>query len=655
MSKEIKEQKGIRGVILRLAILPSVILGVVLTTVSSAVSFNLINSQYKEESAALAASYATSVDNLIDTLVEDLDMVGRDADIVDESIPLEERKASLAATADVSTFKDFSVSYADGKTYNDTDISNREYFKYAMQNKSYYISSPVLRLTDNKLTIMMGRYFTANGNDYLAYGGLDLDVLNKTIGTVHFGDNGICFLVDKDGMIISSSDDALLPAMTTLGGDYDAKYAGVASFVGNMTAGESGSATVKLNGEKYLFSYIPMDGNDHWSIAVGAPTKPIVKDVTSTAFIFVGILALAVILVIASTTIRSRYLCKPIVDCADRLRKLAEGDVESPAPECNEKNEIRVMSDALGSTVATLGEYIGDIRKVLTAISEGDLTVKPSAEYLGNFSAIKDSLNLIVSSLSKTMSEVSRSATEVREGASQLSEGSTTLSQNAITQASAVDQITSTIIDITKKIEENNKSVEKALDNSRNTNAQAQDGVRCMNDLLEAIREIESRSQEIENIIKVIDDIAFQTNILALNAAIEAARAGDAGKGFAVVADEVRNLASKSSEAAQQTGQLINKSIEAVSRGTELANTASAALSGIVSGVAEVTGVMTEISTASSEQAVAAEQISSGMENVNSAIHDTSATAEQSAAASEELSALAVTLTDTVSRFRYEE
>ena len=655
MSKEIKEQKGIRGVILRLAILPSVILGVVLTTVSSVVSFNLINSQYKEESAALAASYATSVDNLIDTLVEDLDMVGRDPDIVDESIPLEERKASLAATADVSTFKDFSVSYADGKTYNDTDISGREYFKNAMQNKSYYISSPVLRLTDNKLTIMMGRYFTANGNDYLAYGGLDLDVLNKTIGTVHFGDNGICFLVDKDGTIISSSDDALLPAMTTLGGDYDAKFAGVASFVGNMTAGESGSATVKLNGEKYLFSYIPMEGNEHWSIAVGALTKPIVKDVTSTAFIFVGILALAVILVIASTTIRSRYLCKPIVDCADRLRKLAEGDVESPAPECNEKNEIRVMSDALGSTVATLGEYIGDIRKVLTAISEGDLTVKPSAEYLGNFSAIKDSLNLIVSSLSKTMSEVSRSATEVREGASQLSEGSTTLSQNAITQASAVDQITSTIIDITKKIEENNKSVEKALDNSRNTNAQAQDGVRCMNDLLEAIREIESRSQEIENIIKVIDDIAFQTNILALNAAIEAARAGDAGKGFAVVADEVRNLASKSSEAAQQTGQLINKSIEAVSRGTELANTASTALSGIVSGVEEVTGVMTEISTASSEQAVAAEQISSGMENVNSAIHDTTATAEQSAAASEELSALAVTLSDTVSRFRYEE
>ena len=655
MSKVKQEHKGIRGVILRLAILPSVILGVILTSVSSAVSFNLITSQYKEESASLAASYATSVDNLIDTLVEDLDMVGRDPDIVDESIPLEERKASLAATADVSTFKDFSVSYADGKTYNDTDISNREYFKYAMQNKSYYISSPVLRLTDNKLTIMMGRYFTANGNDYLAYGGLDLDVLNKTIGTVHFGENGICFLVDKDGMIISSSDDSLLPVMTTLGGDYDAKYEGVASFVGNMTAGESGSKTVKLGGEKYLFSYIPMEGNENWSIAVGAPTKPVAKSITSTALIFVGILILAVLLIVASTTIRSKYLCKPIVDCADRLRKLSEGDVESPAPECNEKNEIRVMSDALGSTVTTLGEYIGDIRRVLTAIADGDLTVKPSAEYLGNFSAIKDSLNLIVSSLGKTMSDVSRSATEVREGASQLSEGSVTLSQNAITQASAVDQITSTIIDITKKIEENNKSVEKALDSSRNTNAQAQDGVRCMNDLLDAIREIENRSQEIENIIKVIDDIAFQTNILSLNAAIEAARAGDAGKGFAVVADEVRNLASKSSEAAQQTGQLINKSIEAVSRGTELANTASTALSGIVSGVEEVTGVMTEISTASSEQAVAAEQISSGMENVNSAIHDTTATAEQSAAASEELSALAVTLSDTVSRFRYEE
>lgn len=648
-------RKGIRAVILRLAILPSLILGVILSVFTCGITYKLVMDRYEDEGSSLASSYATSLTNLIDTLVEDLEMIGRTPEATDESVPLEQRKAKLAELAELSTFKDFSVAYSDGKTYNDTDISGREYFKNAMANKSYYISSPVLRLTDNKLTIMMGDYFTAGGKDYLAYGGLDVDVVNKTIGKVHFGENGVCFLVDKDGMIISSSDDNMLPTMTKLlGEDLDEEFAEVSSVADSMVKGESGSETVNINGANYLFCYVPIGNGEGWSIAVGAPTSPVARSIVSTVLIFAAILALCVLLIVIVVTLRAKRLCKPITDCADRLSALASGDVESPAPECRDDNEVKVMAQALGSTVATLGDIIGDIRRVLTAIAGGDLTVKPAAEYVGNFSEIKDSLNLIVDSLCSTMGNVGRSAVEVREGAAQLSEGATTLSQNSITQASAVDQITSTIIDITKKIEENNKNVKAALDVSRTTDEKANEGVRCMNDLLDAIREIEQRSKEIENIIKVIDDIAFQTNILALNAAIEAARAGEAGKGFAVVADEVRNLASKSSEAAQQTGELINKSIEAVSRGTELANTASSALSDIVGGVEQVTGVVTNISEASADQASAAEQISAGMESVNSAIHDTSATAEESAAASEELSALAVSLTDTVSRFKYE-
>lgn len=649
-----KKNSGIKGMILRLSIIPALVIGVLLMMVSSGVSFNLILSQYSEEGSALAAAYATSVENLVDDLCDDLSIVEKDSDTVNESLSLDDRKTVLNRDANMGKFKDFSISYADGKTYNDTDISARDYFKYAMENKSYYVSSPVFRMTDNSLTIMMGKYFSANGQDYLAYGGLDVDTFNKIIEKVHFGDGGICYILDKDGMIIASSDSSAAPVMTVVKDCEDKLYSGLASFADAMIAGESGTERVAFGSDRYVFCYEPISGSEGWSIAVGTSTAPLRNSIITVSLIFITILVVCSITVVFVVISRTRKLCKPITACSERLTSLAQGDIDTPAPECSENNEIRDMSDALASTVETLSGYIGDIKRVLSAIAHGDLTVNPAAEYLGNFSEIKDALTLIAQSLRSTMAEVSRSSVEVREGAAQLSEGATSLSQNAITQASAVDEITSTIIDINKKIEENNRDIERALQSTRTTNEQAQDGMSCMNDLLQAIREIENRSQEIENIIKVIDDIAFQTNILALNAAIEAARAGDAGKGFAVVADEVRNLASKSSEAAQQTGELINKTIEAVARGTELANTASSALSDIVTSVEEVSGVMTNISAASEQQAAAAGQISSGMENVNSTIHDTSATAEESAAASEELSALAVTLSDTVARFRYE-
>ncbi|MGN0686778.1 MAG: methyl-accepting chemotaxis protein, partial [Oscillospiraceae bacterium] len=288
------------------------------------------------------------------------------------------------------------------------------------------------------------------------------------------------------------------------------------------------------------------------------------------------------------------------------------------------------MTNALGEMFEVLGSCIGEIRTVLNAVAEGDLSVDTTDNYRGDFTEIKSSLDNILSSLNTTMAEVTRSANEVHQGAAQLAEGSQSLADNAITQAAAIEKITSTVLDIADKTEANNKNVVKALEHSQTTDRQAKDGTRCMQDLLGAISEIEQSAQEIGNIIKVIDDIAFQTNILALNAAIEAARAGEAGKGFAVVADEVRNLASKSSEAAQQTGQLITKSIEAVQRGTELAKTTASALDDIVTGVDEITGIMSEISHASDEQAAAVAEVTTGMENVNTVIHNTTATAEES-------------------------
>lgn len=172
-----------------------------------------------------------------------------------------------------------------------------------------------------------------------------------------------------------------------------------------------------------------------------------------------------------------------------------------------------------------------------------------------------------------------------------------------------------------------------------------------MKQLLEAVENIKDKSASIKNIIKTIEDIAFQTNILALNASIEAARAGEAGKGFAVVADEVGNLAAKSQEAAQNTTALINDSLAAVDKGTKLAADAHTAMDSIVNGISKISDQMQEITEAAAEQQSAVSEMTEGISHIESGMHSTTATAEQSAASSEELSALATTLAGEVEKF----
>ena len=375
--------------------------------------------------------------------------------------------------------------------------------------------------------------------------------------------------------------------------------------------------------------------------------------------VFIIIVAMVIVLVIIATLVAlnvSKVIIKGIVEPVDELKhaaaEMTQGRLDAVI-DYESEDELGQLADSIREVQTTLGEYVREISDTLETIAAGDLTkdFRNITDFRGEFGSIKTSFVRILKDFNITLNRIQDAAADVDSGSDEIAGAAADLASGTSEQASAVEELTATITTVSSMAEASAKAASEASEEAARSVKEAEEERKHMQELQEEMSRIKEISSKIEDIVTTIEDIASETSLLALNASIEAARAGDAGRGFAVVADQIGKLASDSAKAVVNTKELIDKTVEAVDKGSAMTETAAKGFGRIIKELEGFAEMAHGVNESANAQALALEQIEEGIEQISTVTQQNAAASEECSAISEELAARASEMTSQIHKF----
>lgn len=658
MALGLVSMRKIQSKIIVLIMFATIMLTIVNTSQSIIVSRSATSSALEKSILETAELAALAAQNTISTYTYTISEVAASSILLDDSVSDKKKQEFLQTKVEMYYMRMGGMADASGyDTVNKRDISKETFFKKSIKGEAY-MSTPYIEGEDVYLVVSapVMEDGTVKGVIYFE---CDNSILQSIIEGIQIGEEGEAYILDKDGTTIAYGDmEAVLEKENAIReaeqNPDDVDVQTEAAIEKKMVAGECGVDRFYYNGDdsNNIQSYAPIKGTDGWSVAVNIDEDEFLQPAYKGNMLQLNVSVVLCILVILVSFGVSKSIVKPIVCCTKRIRALAEGDLNSPVPNVNGKDETRVLADSTAGLIENFRAIVDEIGTVLGSIANGDLTKDCVGDnYPGDFKVLKDYLNLINEKLNSTMYGIAEVTKRVAYNSNQVATTSSGLSQGAVQQASAVEELSNTFIGMNNDAKDAVGIAERAKDAVNEAGARLNESNSLIESLNEEMELIKTSSDEIARIIGAIENIAFQTNILALNASVEAARAGEAGKGFAVVASEVRELAAKSDEAAKATSDLIHNSIDRVNSGSEVVERVTKSVEEVVALAGQVSEQMGAVAKAVEQQMSAIEEVNVGIGQISNVVQMNSATSQESAATSEELSGQAAMLGKLVSSF----